>query len=80
VRLTEPAEQDAQHGVRIGDGAHGGAGVGANPLLVDDDRGGQPVQDVDVGTAQRRHEALHESAVGLVDQPLRLGGDGAENQ
>src|SRR6266508_1955087 len=40
----------------------------------------RPVEDVDLGTRQRRHEALHEGAVGLVDQPLRLRGDRAEHQ
>ena len=39
-----------------------------------------PVEHVDVGPRQRRHEALHEGAVGLVDQPLRLRGDRAEHQ
>ena len=39
VRLPEPAEEDAQHRVGVGGGANGGAGVGAHPLLVDDDRG-----------------------------------------
>jgi hypothetical protein len=43
-------------------------------------RGGQPFQQVDVGAGQARHEALHKGAVGLVDQPLGLGGDGAEDQ
>ena len=80
MRLPEPAEQDAQHRVRVGGGADGGARVAAHPLLVDDDRRRQPVEDVDVGPGQRRHEALHERAVGLVDQPLRLGGDRAEHQ
>ena len=80
VRLPEPAEQDAQHRVGVGGGADGGAGVGAHPLLVDDDRRRQPVEHVDVGPRQRRHEALHEGAVGLVDHPLRLGGDRAEHQ
>ena len=80
VRLAEPAEQDAQHRVGVGGGADGGPRVGAHPLLVDDDRGGQPVEHVDVRAGQRRHEALHERAVGLVDQPLRLRGDRAEHQ
>ena len=80
VRLPEPAEEDAQHRVGVGGGADRGAGVGAHPLLVDDDRGRQPVEDVDVGPGQRRHEALHERAVGLVDQPLRLRRDRAEHQ
>ena len=39
-------------------------------LLVDEDSRRQPVEHVDVGPGQRRHEALDESAVGLVDQPL----------
>ena len=80
VRLPEPAEEDAQHRVGVGGGADGGADVGAHPLLVDDDRRRQPVEHVDVGPRQRRHEALHEGAVGLVDQPLRLGGDRVEHQ
>ena len=80
VRLPEPAEQDAQHRVGVGGGADRGARVGAHPLLVDDDRGRQAVEHVDLGPRQRRHEALHEGAVGLVDQPLRLRGDRAEHQ
>ena len=67
MRLTEPAEQNAQHRARVGGGADRGASVGAHPLLVDDDRGRQPFEDVDLGPRQRRHEALHEGAVGLVD-------------
>jgi hypothetical protein len=80
VRLPEPAEEDAQHRVGVGGGADGGTGVGAHPLLIDDDRGRQPVEDVDLGPRQRRHEALHEGAVGLVDHPLGLRGDRAEHQ
>src|SRR3712207_7263571 len=48
-------------GVGIGDRADGGAGVGPQPLLVDDDRRRQPVEHVDIGPRQRRHEALHRS-------------------
>jgi hypothetical protein len=63
VRLPESAEQDAQHrvGVGFGGGADGGAGVSTHPLLVDDDRGRQPVEYVDLGPRQRRHEALYEA-------------------
>jgi hypothetical protein len=43
-------------------GADGGAGGGAHPLLVDDDRGRQGVEWVDLGPRQRLHEALHEGA------------------
>ena len=80
VRLAEAAEQHPQHRVGVGRRADRRAGVGAHPLLVDDDRGRQPFQHVDLGPAQRRHESLHERAVGLVDQPLRLRRDGAEHQ
>ena len=80
LRLPDPAEEDAQHRVGVGGGADRGARVGAHPLLVDEDRGRQPFEDVDLGPCQRRHEPLHEGAVGLVDQPLRLGGDRAEHQ
>ena len=45
-------------------------GIAAHALLVDDDRRRQSLQDVDLRPRQRRHEALHEGAVGLVDQPL----------
>ena len=80
VRLAEAAEQHAQHRVGVGRRADRRAGVGAHPLLVDDDRGRQPFQYVDFGPGHRRHESLHERAVGLVDQPLRLRRDGAEHQ
>ncbi len=80
VRLPEPAEQDAQHGVGVGGGADRRARVAAHPFLVDGDHRRQPFEDVDVGPRHRRHEALHEGAVGLVDQPLRLGGDRVEHQ
>jgi hypothetical protein len=53
VRLAEAAEQDPQHRVGVGDGADRRARVGAHPLLVDDDRGGQPVEHVDVGAGER---------------------------
>ena len=49
MRLPEPAEEDAQHRVGVGGGADSGAGVGAHPLLVDDDRGRQPFEHVDLG-------------------------------
>ena len=77
---AQPAEEDPEHGVRVGGGADGGPGVGAHPLLVDDDRRRQPLEVVHVGPRQVGHEALHKRAVGLVDHPLRLGGDGGEHQ
>ena len=80
VRIAQPAEEDPEHRVGVGRGADRGARVGAHPLLVDEDRRRQPVEHVDVGPRERRHEALHEGAVGLVDQPLRLGGDRVEHE
>jgi hypothetical protein len=80
MRLPEPAEEDAQHRVSVGGGADRGSGIGTHPLLVDDDRGGQAGERVDIGARQRRHEALHKGAVGLVDHPLRLRGDRAEHE
>src|ERR1035437_165123 len=58
------------------------SGIGPPPLLVDDDRGRgrQPFGDVDVWPGQRRHEALPEGAVRLVDHPLRLRRDRVEHQ
>jgi hypothetical protein len=35
---------------------------------------------VHLGSGQRRHEALHEGAIGLVDHSLRLRGDRVEHQ
>ena len=80
VRLAEPAPQHPQHRVGVGRRADRRAGVGAHPLLVDDDRGRESFEDVDLGPGHRRHEVLQECAVGLVDQPLRLRRDGAEYQ
>ena len=80
VRLPDAAEHDPQHRVGVGHRADGGPDVGAHPLLVEDDRGRQAFERVDVWPGQRRHETLHKGAVGLVDQPLRLRGDRAEHE
>src|SRR3546814_7502811 len=61
------AEQDAEHRVGVGGGSDGRARVDSHPLLIDDDRGGQAVENIDVRPRERRHESLNESAVGLVD-------------
>ena len=80
MRGPQPAEEDPEHGVRVSGSAHRGAGVRAHPLLVDDDRRRQPLEVVHVRTRQVGHEPLHEGAVRLVDHPLRLSGDGGEDQ
>ncbi len=54
--------------------------LASHPLLVDDDRRRQPIEHIDVGSRERRHECLHEGAVGLIDHPLRLRGDRVEHQ
>ena len=79
-RLADAAEQDPQHYVGVRRCADRRADIPAHPLLVDDDRGGQPAQHIDFGPIQRRHEAPHEGRIGLVDQPLGLRRDGAEDQ
>ena len=80
VGLADPAVQDPQQRVRVGDRPHGRAGVAAEPVLVDQDRGGDAVEQVDLGPGLGRHEALHEGRVGLVDQPLRLGRNRPEDE
>lgn len=78
--LAEAAEEDAEHRVGIGCGANGGAGVAAHSLLVDDDGGANPLEAVDFGAGEGWHEALDEGAVGFIDEPLRLGGDGSKDE
>ncbi len=80
MRGSQATEQDPQHRVDIGHGAEGGPRVGPEPFLIDDDRGGQAFENVDVGPTDIGHEPLHERAVGFVDHALRLGGDGAEHE
>ncbi len=80
MRLPQPAEQDAQHRVRVRGRADGRAGISTDSLLVDADRGRQPLQQIDLGPAQRGHEPLNEGAVRLIDQALGLGGDRVEHQ
>ena len=80
VGLREPAEDDPEHGVGVGHGADGGAGVGAHALLVHDDGDGQAVERVDVGAGGGAHEALEERRVGLVDEAPGLGRDGLEDE
>ena len=80
VRLPEPAEQDAQHGIGVRRRADRRSRPGTHPLLVHDDGRRQPLEDIHLRTRQRRHEALHERAIGLVDQPLGLGRDRSEGE
>ncbi len=80
VGLAEAAEQAAQHRVGVGDRAERRARVRPEALLVDQDGGGQPLENVDLGPGHVRHEDLDERRVRLVDQPARLRGDRVEHQ
>lgn len=60
----------------VGGGAEGGARRGRPGFLAYDDGGGQPFQAVHVGARW----SLHEARVGFVDEPLRFGSDGVEDQ
>jgi hypothetical protein len=74
VRAGKSAEQDPEHGVGIGRRALSGPGGRHQPVLIDGDRGRQPVEDVDIGAGERGHEPLHERAIRLIDHPLGLRG------
>ena len=80
VRLADAAEEDPQEGVGIRRRSHGRPGVGAHPLLVDDDRGREALEHVDIRTRGRVHERLDERRIRLVDHPRRLGGDRPEHE
>ncbi len=80
TRLAEASEQDPQHGVRVGDRPERRTGVRAHPLLIHHDRRTQIVQRVHIRPGRTTHERLDERRIRLVDQPLRLGGDGAEDE
>ena len=80
MRRPEPAEQDAQQRVGVGHRADRRAQIGGQAFLTNHDRRRQPVHRVHLGPVDGRHEALDERRVGLVDHPLRLGGDGVEDQ
>ena len=80
VRLADATEQQPQHGVHVGRGADGRTGVGAHAFLIDDDRGADVLERIDLGAAELAHELLDEGRVGLVDEPLRLVRDRAEHE
>ena len=80
MRLSKPAEKDAQHGVGVSGRANGGAGIRAHALLVNDDGGGQAIHHIDIRTRQGRHETLDEGAVGFIDHPLGFCGNRPEDQ
>ena len=56
VRAAGPGEEQAQVVVDLGDGPDGGAWVAAGGLLVDRDRRGEPLDEVDVGLVHLAEE------------------------
>ena len=78
--LGGAGEEHAQRRRDVRGGTKRRARVGGHGLLPHDDGGGEPLQAVDIRARQRLHEALDETGVGLVDQALRLRGDGVENE
>ena len=72
--------QQAQVVVDLGDRADGRAGVAAGRLLVDRDRRGQPVDDVDVGLVHLPEELAGVRRQRLDVPPLALGVDRVEGE
>ena len=80
LRRADARKENAEHREDIGCRAERRARISAEALLVDDDRRREIVQRVRVRLAVARQKHLHESREGLVDETLRLGGDGVEHQ
>ncbi len=73
-------EQQPQVVVDLGDGAHGGAGVVAGRLLVDRDRGRQPLDGVDVGLVHDAEELTGVRRQALDVAALTFGVDRVERE
>ena len=71
--------EQAQRGVHVADGAHGGAGVAAQPGLIHDHRGGEVVDALHLRLFILGQPSPHERGVGFVHLPLTLGGDGVKH-
>ncbi len=80
MRVTDPREQEAQVVVDLGDGADRGARVAAGALLVDGDRGAQPVDLVDVRLLHLAEELAGVRGQALDVAALPLGIDRVERQ
>ena len=78
-RLTDPRKQQAQHGVDIRNGAHGGMRAAAQALLVHRDRHTQVLDRVGLRLRVARQEVANEHAESLVKLALRFGGDRIEH-
>ena len=74
MRLAEPAEERPQHGVGVGDRADGAARIGAQPLLVDEDRRRQAIEKIDVRTGQVLWQARLGTSVQGFPVSFSIGG------
>ena len=79
IGLADAGVEQPQGGVHIADGAHGRAGVAAQPGLVHNDRGGEVVDALHLGLFVFGQPSPHERRVGLIHLPLALGGDGVKD-
>ena len=80
VRPADPRVEQAQVVVDLGHGADRRARVAARRLLVDRDRGAEPVDRVDVGLLHHLQELARVRAQALDVAPLALGVDRVEGQ
>ena len=80
VRVPDPRPQQAQVVVDLGDGADRGAGVARGGLLVDRDRGRQPLDRVHVGLVHLPQELARIGRQRLDVAALALGVDRVEGK
>ena len=77
--LPGAREEQAQHGVDIGDRAHGRVRAAAEVFLVDDDSHAQVFDGVGVRLGVAGQEIADEGAKGFVELAARFGGDRIED-
>ena len=80
VPLADPGEQDAEVVVDLGDRPDGRPGVPPAGLLLDRDRGGEPVDPVDLGLGHLAQELAGVAREALDVPPLALGIERVERQ
>ncbi len=80
VRLADAREEQTQVVVDLGDGAHRRARVARGRLLVDGDRRGEALDEVDVRLVHLAEELPGVRRQRLDVAPLALGEDGVEGQ